>query len=668
MVGLGRVAVVGGVHQRLPGRAGLRAQFVEEGGLGTLLQEGAVQRGIGRGGGHAPVEGHQALVRLLGLGPLRGGQGGDGLLQRCGHAGGVQHRLQLAGEGRGLVVLHGDHAFLVVLAAPGQLRDALGAFRVEPGVGQLHAVAARHGAVVGGAQPALQGVLVVGVQHGVGIAVPVVGAVPAGRGHQAGALLAVGVAAGDLPADVLGVGEHHVQRHGAHFAGGFEGLLHRLRARQIEEGVDRAIRLGLDVAQGQAVAAAQRQRLQRRLALAEGGVEQRAVAGFPDGFADRPLALDEEGFLALAGWLPFAVGHVVEAAALALDLFEEQVLVVAHDHGHAPGQLAVEAGDHCRHAGDRDAGGLEFRRADVHEVPHRRHGERQVCVIGQQALAAAAVLRGDGPVVGGGDAEHVQRGHLAGGVVHRGQPRNLPAQAQAAQLLGFLEGQRLIRVARQQPGQLVRTDLVRQLEGGDFFLQVDRQAEVEQAEQQHRVFRLPVGGAVAALGQVHRQPVLVAEQVGVDAAGVDLEELLDARRGVLVQHLGLGLEVDRTHETVDFQHAGAVHLGQATLGQQAHADHLAEAVGGVHVAQGEQGVVEGGGLDQRHAQRVAPDHHALRQALDANDALVRVNAVGVATVEEGLAAAQQQGAAQGGENGQTEKARTHDWLLAQGDG
>ena len=91
---------------------------------------------------------------------------------------------------------------------------------------------------------------------------------------------------------------------------------------------------------------------------------------FVDDLADRPLALDEEGFLAFAGWLPLAVGQVIEPVALASQLFQVEILVVAQDHGHAPGQLAVEARHHARQTGDGNARGLVLGRADLHVVPH----------------------------------------------------------------------------------------------------------------------------------------------------------------------------------------------------------------------------------------------------------------------------------------------------------
>lgn len=446
---------------------------------------------------------------------------------------------------------------------------------------------------------------------------------------------------------MLFVGEHDVQRHRANLAGGVEGLLDGLGPRQVEEAVQGLVGFLLDAPVGQSVAALQRQRLEDVLALAQGAVEQRAMAGFVDDLADRPLALDEEGFLAFAGWLPLAVGQVIEPVALASQLFQVEILVVAQDHGHAPGQLAVEARHHARQTGDGNARGLVLGRADLHVVPHRRHAQRQVGVVGHQALAAAAALRRDSPVVRGGDPEHAQRCDLPRRALDAREAGNLPVQAQALELFRLVERQVFVGIGRRQPGQLVAADLLRERQRGDFFLQVHRQAEVEQGEDQRRVLGLPVFRTVAGLGQVHRQLVAIAIQVGVDPARVDLEEALQARRGVPVLDLRSLAQVHGTHETVDLQRAGADHLGQPSLGQQAQADHLAQAVGGVYVAQGEQRVMEGAGFDQWHAQRVAPDRYVLRQALDRLYAGGRRQAVGVAIVEPGLATGQAQEGAEG---------------------
>jgi len=89
----------------------------------------------------------------------------------------------------------------------------------------------------------------------------------------------------------------------------------------------------------------------------------------------------------------------------------------------------------------------------------------------------------------------------------------------------------------------------------------------------------------------------------------------------------------------------------------------------VHVAQGEQRVVEVVALDQRHAKGIAPHHRAFRHALDAQHALVGRHAVGVAAVEHGLATGEaEQGTetqAKGHTGQRTEQAKAHAKSLLQ---
>ncbi len=144
--------------------------------------------------------------------------------------------------------------------------------------------------------------------------------------------------------------------------------------------------------------------MQGVLALAERRVQQRPIAGFVDGLANRPLAFDEVGFVPLAGRQPLAIGQIHQTRAFAADLLEKQILVVTHDHGHAPAELAVEAGHNRRYAGDSDARRLKFRCAYLHEIPVRRHRQWQVRVVSQNRLATPGVATSNSPVVGGGHA------------------------------------------------------------------------------------------------------------------------------------------------------------------------------------------------------------------------------------------------------------------------
>ncbi len=277
------------------------------------------------------------------------------------------------------------------------------------------------------------------MQHGIGEAIPIVEAVPARGRQQPQPTAAIGEPAGDLPADALLVGKHHVQRHRPHIAGGFEGFLDIPCARQIEEGIERSVRLELGGLQRQPVAAAQLQGLQGMLALAQHTVEQRPVAGLVDRLAHGTLSFDDERLVALTRRYPIPIGQIEQAAVLAPDLFQEQILVVPHDHGHAPAKLAVEAGHHGRNPRDGHPGRLEFRRTQLHEIPVRRHRQRQMGIVGHQRLAASRAAPGNRPVVGRRHPEHIQFSHLRSGTIECGQAGNLPAQLQAFELRRLLE-------------------------------------------------------------------------------------------------------------------------------------------------------------------------------------------------------------------------------------
>ena len=431
VVGLRRERQPRIADEGLPGRAGFRAQVVEEGLPGHFLEEQFVQCGIGRHRAQAAIEGLEPGQRVAGLVTLCGGQGIDRLLERLGHARGVEHLLELISQQGGLVVLQGHQAAAVVAAIAGQLGQALGAFWVVPGAGQLHAIAARQAALVGVADPAGGRVLVVRVQHRVGIAVPVVAPVPARRGQQALAFAAVGVAATDLPADVLGFGEDEVEGGGGHFTGAVEGTLHALGTGQVEQRIQAAVALELWQVQRQAQAG-----------IAWLG-QQGAVAGVVHHLAQRALAADEEGFATGTGRQPFAVGEVAQLAALVAQLLQIQILVVGHDRAAAPGQLAVVAGQHDRQARQRQAGDLVLAGVDL----HRAQGPGGSAVAGQQAFAAAAALRRQGQVGRARAAQKVEVGQLLAGGCQGWQPRQLAGQVQALELVHFGFGQRLVRGA-----------------------------------------------------------------------------------------------------------------------------------------------------------------------------------------------------------------------------
>ena len=67
------------------------------------------------------------------------------------------------------------------------------------------------------------------------------------------------------------------------------------------------------------------------------------------------LAIDSER-------MPQAVETLI--VALAVEFFDVEILHIAVERGESPGHVLVVAGDDERHAGQRDAGGVEARERD----------------------------------------------------------------------------------------------------------------------------------------------------------------------------------------------------------------------------------------------------------------------------------------------------------------
>ena len=135
MIGLRRVGQFAVSDKRFPRRAGFRTEFVEEDLFHAFLQEQFIDRRISRSRAEFAVERHQPRERLTRLAAIGFRQRINRLFQRLLHAWRVKDFLQFGGECCGLVVLHGDHAAAVVLAAAGQFCQTLAAFRCSPGVG-----------------------------------------------------------------------------------------------------------------------------------------------------------------------------------------------------------------------------------------------------------------------------------------------------------------------------------------------------------------------------------------------------------------------------------------------------------------------------------------------------------------------------------------------------
>src|SRR5690606_28945011 len=193
-------------------------------------------------------------------------------------------------------------------------------------------------------------------------------------------------------------------------------------------------------------------------------------------------------------------------------------------------------------------------------------------------------------------------------------------------------------------------DSLGQHQSGDFLLQIHRQTEVQQAEHQHRILGSPVFGRITGSCQVHRQLVAVPVQISVDATSINLEEALHPWRAFSVEHLGALAQIDRTHEAVDLQYARPDHFGQSPLSHQAQADHLAQPVGGMDIAQAKQRVVEGRGFNQRHAQGVTPYADTLSQPGQRLYTLLGWQAVAVTAVQICLAPCQAKGSDTGTED------------------
>ena len=235
-------------------------------------------------------------------------------------------------------------------------------------------------------------------------------------------------------------------------------------------------------------------------------------------------------------------------------------------------------------------------------------------IVGQQAFAAAAALRANSPVAGCRDARQIEGGYALKRLSDAGQARQLAGQIQAVEFFGLSGGQLFIGVGRRQPREVAGPDFLRQYQCVEFFLQVDRGREVQQAKNQGRVFGFPVLRFVARLGEVGRELVAVAEQIRVDAAGIDFKELFEPGRRAFIQLVSGFFQVNAAHQAVAVQRIGAVQLGQAALGQQAQAHHLADPVTGMDIAQGEQRIMETAAFDQRDALAVASHRDVLRQA------------------------------------------------------
>lgn len=98
MIGLGGVGQLAVGDKGFPRRAGVRAQFVEEGLPGAFLEEQFVDCRVGGARVEFAVERHQAGVSLARLAAIGLRQRFDGLLERLGHAGCLEGFFSLAAK------------------------------------------------------------------------------------------------------------------------------------------------------------------------------------------------------------------------------------------------------------------------------------------------------------------------------------------------------------------------------------------------------------------------------------------------------------------------------------------------------------------------------------------------------------------------------------------
>ena len=86
-------------------------------------------------------------------------------------------------------------------------------------------------------------------------------------------------------------------------------------------------------------------------------------------------------------------------------LLDIQVLRILPAGGHAPRDILVVADHYAGNAGKRHTGCLIAPAGQVRLIPKRGHGDRHVCVVGQQRLAGGRMAAVDNPLIAGGRVE-----------------------------------------------------------------------------------------------------------------------------------------------------------------------------------------------------------------------------------------------------------------------
>ncbi|MCY1396137.1 hypothetical protein D9M71_110980 [compost metagenome] len=340
-------------------------------------------------------------------------------------------------------------------------------------------------------------------------------------------------------------------------------------------------------------------------------VDQRAVGRAAQHQPDRLFVLHRDALLLALQVHPLAA--IPDLLGIGrVDLLCDQVDVVVLEHGQAPAELAVvtERGERVERL--VMAVELEAGRAQVRLVPHRRHGEADVRIAGEQRAAAARAAAGHSPGIASFELRQAGLGQRlmaeAGygvevapvAVDQRGTPKHavgMPGQVEDIQVAAaqFVADVGEHRFGAEGGGEAVGhvagdADAVRRSERApgnaqQIELQWPRMAVLELVDAiQVGLQRFPGGRLVVLKGDVLVRPV-------TDAQGAE--------------------------QAVGFHQRRAQHFGQFAAGQAAQHFHLEEPVLGMHVAQ--RAVQVGFALraDVRHAALVVADADRIVQALQA---------------------------------------------------
>jgi hypothetical protein len=110
------------------------------------------------------------------------------------------------------------------------------------------------------------------------------------------------------------------------------------------------------------------------------------------------LALDSEHFVEDLRLAPRAVDAILIGRG-GIEGFDVEILYVGAIVREAPGNSVVVANDDERSAGQSEAFNVPTGRGEVNFVPDGRNGQLEMCVIGEQWLAACGVRTADDPIV-----------------------------------------------------------------------------------------------------------------------------------------------------------------------------------------------------------------------------------------------------------------------------